>query len=245
MSSTTENRVTMTPEAYNGLQKQMDHAMGEVYANRLGEIHGAEPCRSYANSITGARINNTMMFSFCQARMSYSIVRDKFRMSGYGSDHDVSVTTAYASVHADHRQSRKCVWDSNKAYGVDGKHFLLFGELTVEAARKVANCLVDHVRDFVLVANWIENLTCTSRVPPFMTAVAGHVLIHDGDTGATLPETWTGICVDASDTKRFWFIGRSQGERSYSALAAKDMRSAILECQLLIDFEREEAAAGY
>ena len=48
------------------------------------------------------------------------------------------------------------------------------------------------------------------------------------------------IYVDSRDAKKHWYIGRTRGERSFSALAAKDMRAAILECQLLIKFEAED-----
>jgi hypothetical protein len=242
MTTTAENRITMSAEAYNGLQKKMDHAMAKVYADRLGEIAGAVPHKSYANSIVAARINNTKMFSFFQSFIPYLIVRDKFHMSRYGSDHSVILATACASVHADQRRSRECVWDGDKEFGIDTKHTLLFGELTVEAASKVANGLVDYVRDYVLVSNHLASLPHKGTVPPFMTATAGHVLIHDGLTGQPLKDDWTGICVDSRDTKKHWYIGLSRGERSFSALAAKDMRAAILESQLLINSEAEELA---
>lgn len=74
-----------------------------------------------------------------------------------------------------------------------------------------------------------------------MTSMAGHVLIHDGVTADTLPEEWTGICVDGGDSTKHWYIGRSGGERSFSVLAAKTMRAAILESQEIVKFEAEEA----
>ena len=113
----------------------------------------------------------------------------------------------------------------------------------MEAARKVANGLVDYVRNYVLVANHLASLPHKGTVPPFMTAVAGHVLIHDGVTGQPLTEDWTGICVDSRAIRKHWYIGLSRaGERSFSALAAKDLKTAILESELLIRSEAEELA---
>lgn len=67
-----------------------------------------------------------------------------------------------------------------------------------------------------------------------MTAVAGHVLIHDGESGAPLPEEWTGICVDGSDTNKFWLIGHADGERTFNRLKACDMEAACSEVASLV-----------
>jgi len=64
---------------------------------------------------------------------------------------------------------------------------------------------------------------------PFMTSVGGHVLIHNGETGAPLADHWTGICVDGSDTKKFWLIGRDGHERSFVSLRAIDLDGAKTE----------------
>ncbi len=66
----------------------------------------------------------------------------------------------------------------------------------------------------------------TSETLPFMTAVGGHVLIHDGDTGAVLQPGWTGLCVDGRDTKKHWYIGRDAGEMSFTKLSATDAARA-------------------
>ncbi len=234
-------RVTMTAEAYNALQKDMDHAMAEVYAYRLGEIQGASPSKGGSRCIVATRIDDTKQFSFGQAFLPYLVVRDKFALSGYGSDHSVNVITAHATVHAEFRRNKNCVWDTHCSFGTDGTYKVLLGELTVDAARKAANSLVDYVRDSVVIANHYKNLKYQSQVPPFMTTVAGHVLIHDGVKANPLPEEWTGICVDGGDSTKHWYIGRSGGERSFSVLAAKTMRAAILESQAIVKFEAEEA----
>lgn len=236
-------RITMKAADYNALQKQLDLAMAEVYAERLGEIPDAEPGKGYSNSIVAARLYNTRMFNFGQAHLPYLIVSDRFSVSGYGSDHSVSIERAFACVQADSRRTNECVWDIDAEFGVEGRHKLNFGELTVEAARKVANGMVDCVRDHMLAVATMESLPYKGKVLPFMTVVPGHVLIHDGDTGATLPDSWTGICVDATSVSKYWYVGRSRGERSFCALASKDTRAAILESQLFVKFENDGAVA--
>lgn len=59
---------------------------------------------------------------------------------------------------------------------------------------------------------------CGQVEPPFMTVVAGHVLIHEGASGRQLPGDWQGLCVDASSTKAFWLIRQDGGERSFTKL---------------------------
>lgn len=68
---------------------------------------------------------------------------------------------------------------------------------------------------------------------PFLTAVAGHVLIHDGLTGNPLPGHWTGFCTDAYDTKSFWYIGCEGAERSFTKLASKNLDGAQREMALI------------
>jgi hypothetical protein len=59
---------------------------------------------------------------------------------------------------------------------------------------------------------------CVQVEPPFMTVVAGHVLIHEGGSGRTLASDWQGLCVDANNSKAFWSIGQDGGERSFTKL---------------------------
>lgn len=230
-------RITMTAVAYNALQKTLDHAMAEVYASRLGEIPDAAPGKNYMNSLISACVSDTSRFDFGMSHLPYLIVKDM-------SEHSVNVAMAYASVHAESRLSKGSTWDLDASFGTEGRYKVLFGELTVEGARKVANSLVDYVKDQVLVTNRLAGLPYQGKITPFMTAVAGHVLIHDGHTGVTLPDDWTGICVDARDAKKHWYIGQSGGERSFSALAANNIRSAILESEWILQAERSELTAA-
>ncbi|MCK4118357.1 hypothetical protein ACI2UK_13930 [Ralstonia nicotianae] len=62
---------------------------------------------------------------------------------------------------------------------------------------------------------------------PFMTTVAGHVLIHEPLEGRVLPGDWTGLCVDAGDTSSFWYIGFEAGERSLTRLDARTVATAL------------------
>lgn len=66
----------------------------------------------------------------------------------------------------------------------------------------------------------------TAETLPFMTAVGGHVLIHDGDTGQVLQPGWTGLCTDGSDAKKHWYIGSDAGEMSFTKLNATDAGQA-------------------
>lgn len=70
-----------------------------------------------------------------------------------------------------------------------------------------------------------------SLVLPFMTAVAGHVLVHDGETGATI-EGFRGICTSASVTE-FWRIYTWRGEAAYSKLYAWNIEEARFEARYL------------
>lgn len=76
-----------------------------------------------------------------------------------------------------------------------------------------------------------------------MTAVGGHVLIHDGHSGQVLRDGWVGMCVDASDANKFWWIGRDGAERSFTPLQAKDRPAAEAEIIHLAARERYVAAA--
>jgi len=68
-------------------------------------------------------------------------------------------------------------------------------------------------------------------VLPFMTAVAGHVLVHDGETGATI-EGFRGVCTSASVTE-FWCIYTWRGEAAYSKLYAWTIEEARFEARYL------------
>lgn len=64
---------------------------------------------------------------------------------------------------------------------------------------------------------------------PFMTVVGGHVLIHEGVSGAALPNEWTGICCDAHDVHSLWFIGHEMTERTFDKLQARTVPDALIE----------------
>lgn len=66
---------------------------------------------------------------------------------------------------------------------------------------------------------------------PFMTAVAGHVMFHDGETGATL-EDFTGLCTHNSITE-FWKIYTSRGETAYAKLYAWTRKEAEVEARYM------------
>lgn len=68
-----------------------------------------------------------------------------------------------------------------------------------------------------------------SKTLPFMTAVGGHVLIHVANSGAVLPDAWTGLCVEASDENAFWYVGHEDGERSFTRLKARTVEAARVE----------------
>jgi len=75
------------------------------------------------------------------------------------------------------------------------------------------------------------------RDVPFMTCVGDHVLIHDGETGTPLDATWTGVCCDARSASTFWYIGRNNGERSFSRLKASDLEAATAEAVIILRAE--------
>lgn len=76
-----------------------------------------------------------------------------------------------------------------------------------------------------------------ARELPFMTAVAGHVLIHEPVNGTPLPDDWTGLCVDANDVHSFWYIGCDGGERSFTKLKAREFAEAEIEAAELFKAE--------
>lgn len=84
-----------------------------------------------------------------------------------------------------------------------------------------------------------------ARDLPFMTVVAGHVLIHEPDNGTPLPDDWTGLCVDGNDVHGFWYIGRDNGERSFSKLAAREHAEAEIEAAERFKAEHGEYENNY
>jgi hypothetical protein len=77
-----------------------------------------------------------------------------------------------------------------------------------------------------------------SKVMPFMTAVGGHVIIHDGLSGNPLQADWQGVCVDGFDNSSYWYIGRSGNERTFTKLAARDADAAENEGAIAAGVER-------
>lgn len=78
----------------------------------------------------------------------------------------------------------------------------------------------------------------SSKAMPFMTAVGGHVLIHDGCSGNPLADDWQGVCVDGFDNNSYWYIGRSGGERSYTKLSATEVQAAEREGEIAAGVEQ-------
>jgi hypothetical protein len=78
------------------------------------------------------------------------------------------------------------------------------------------------------------------EILPFMTDVAGHVLVHDPKSGEAYPPEWTGVCVSASDTTKHWYVGQEKTGPSFHKLAAVDPVSARQEA--LAAEARDEAS---
>ncbi len=80
---------------------------------------------------------------------------------------------------------------------------------------------------------------------PFMTAVGGHVMFHDGETGATL-ENFTGLCTYNSITE-FWKTYTSRSERAYVKLYASTREEAEVEARYvrLIRLLMSECCIGF
>ena len=64
---------------------------------------------------------------------------------------------------------------------------------------------------------------------PFMTAVAGHVLIHELVSGTPLPDDWAGICEDASDTNKHWYVGQYFTGRSFRPMKEHERLPMLIE----------------
>lgn len=78
----------------------------------------------------------------------------------------------------------------------------------------------------------MTNDTQITNPTPFMTMVGGHVIIHDGTSGAPLADKWTGVCVDARNEAKFWLIGHHAGQRTFHLLQSKDLDAAQREAGL-------------
>jgi len=64
---------------------------------------------------------------------------------------------------------------------------------------------------------------------PFMTTVAGHVLIHEPESGAPLADGWTGICEDGSDTNKHWYVGQDFSGRSFRQMKEHERLPMLIE----------------
>lgn len=78
---------------------------------------------------------------------------------------------------------------------------------------------------------------------PFLMLERGQYKVFAGGSGEALGSNWTGVCCDASDVKSLWYIGRSNGERSYTKLQAKNLQEANLESAKVRESEAQEPAA--
>lgn len=234
-------RLELTSEQHDRLWKDINQAMAEVYANRASEIPGASACKSYNNSIVSYEIAGVAMYTFGVAFLPYLNVRDKCSMSGHSTNVSINLETSKASVQCERRAHTLREWRNDDSFGIDGRFSVLFSDLTVEGATRTANALVDAVKAHVDLRNTKAESALSGARTPFMTHVAGHVLIHEHDTGKPLLPNWTGICVDGGDSTKYWYIGQCEGERSFSALSSRTLAAAILEAKPIINFESELA----
>lgn len=227
--------VLLTESEYNALTDRMNAAMLAVYMARVGEISGAMTRKSYANCLCAYAISIDLMFSFLDARLCYRLVKNA--AGRYGKDRNVTALTSCTSVGCDRRVDKSHSWSRDHAFGEDGRVQALFRELTVESAERCANALVDSVKDY-LSGNIRYGLSL-----PFMTAVAGSMVVHDGITAQPLPSTWTGLCqfTGSDGTSRFWYLGRSLGERSFTVLKEQTAGPALLASNLIASSEMMEA----
>ena len=223
----------MTEKEYDALCWRMDEAMLAVYKARASEISGVTTRKSYGNSLCAYAIGN-LMFSFLDAKLYYRLVRQADGRR-YSPERNVTALTSCTTVHCDRRIDDSNSWGTDLAFGNEGVVRALFRDLTVEAAVRCANALVDSVKYFL---NGDVRLGLDL---PFMTAVAGHVLVHDGSTGQRLTDNWTGLCTGTEGKTRFWYIGHSQGERSFSALREMTAGPALNACNLIAFNEMSES----
>lgn len=142
-------------------------------------------------------------------------------------------------------EADQCAYEAGLYGGDLPQEFVGHGSLITQFETGVADAAADRETqsrtssipvDFVEAADVLaaKGRTTTinpARDVPFMTASGGHVLIHSADGRSVLPPEWTGVCVDAADVKKFWHIGRSDNERSFTALSATTYDEAVREAE--------------
>ena len=67
------------------------------------------------------------------------------------------------------------------------------------------------------------------RTLPFLMAENGNVIVYAASGTEAMPSNWTGIAVDGSDVKSFWYIGSDGGERTWNKLQATSYDQAQAE----------------
>ena len=77
---------------------------------------------------------------------------------------------------------------------------------------------------------------------PFLMLERGQYKVFAGGSGEALGSNWTGVCCDASDVNSLWYVGRSNGERSFTKLQAKNLQEANLESAKVRESEQSEDA---
>jgi hypothetical protein len=239
-ASTPGRKMVLTRKEYAQLNKDLNQAMAEVFVNRVGELPGVTTRKSFGNAIVAYEFDGKSMYSFIEVRLPYVFVSDKFSITGYGHLLSLNMDSATASVVGDARTKTSDAWARLDSFCDEGRSAIRIAELTVAGATRTANALVDAVKAHRAVVMEKAEEAISHVGLPFMTFVAGHVIIHDDTSGNPLPEDWSGICVDGSNTKKFWYIGRSKGERSFSALRARSPAAAKEEAEPIIEHEFAE-----
>jgi hypothetical protein len=78
---------------------------------------------------------------------------------------------------------------------------------------------------------------------PFLMREGEQYKVFAGGSGEALGSDWTGVCCDVSDVNSLWYVGRSDGERSFTKLQAKNLQEANLESAKVRESEAQEPAA--
>lgn len=97
---------------------------------------------------------------------------------------------------------------------------------SVEAMRKHERFLDEHGTPEY--KEWKGSVRA-ARDLPFLLTENHDVNIYAADSAVLLPKDWVGIAVDGSDTTKFWLIGQTDGERSFTRLQAKNHVDAVAE----------------
>lgn len=84
---------------------------------------------------------------------------------------------------------------------------------------------------------WVSSLEHRMMHTPFLSVKDGQSVISSNESGAVLKSNWIGVCCDGKDANKYWYIGSAFGERSYSALKARDYTSACIEAEPLRNME--------